>query len=848
MFKVGLKGLLAHKRRLLGTCSAILIGVAFLSATLILGDTMRAGFKTIFSQANENVAVIVRGSSLAESDEIQLRANVPLSLLSTLEGVDGVAEVVPEITGQAQINGSNGKPLGGGGPPTFGAAWSDSDTNPYRVAEGRAPATAGEVVINKSAGESGKLAVGDTTTIRTPDSIEVTIVGLVTFGQADSVGGATYAGFTFDQAQELFIGNTDQVSDFALVADAGVSPDELETRLGPVLPEGVEAITSEELTKEQQGAIDKAFLDFFERFLLIFSGIALIVACFSIYNTFSVILAQRTRESALLRAIGASRRQVLSSMAIEALVVGLVASILGLVVGIGLATLLKGAMDASGSGLPSSGVDLTPRSLILALVAGIVITFLASVIPSIRASGVPPLAALRDVSVDRSAASRARVVVGGILAVLGVGLVLLAALGGGDSSLANAGLGALLCVIALVVLGPLAAKPGGSAIGLIVQKLRGLPGRLARENSVRNPKRTSSTAAALMVGVAIVAMATIFASSIKASFNELIGENLSGDLFVVSTNFGGVGFSPDLATDVAELPEVEHAAGATIGIATIDGVTTPFTSSAPAAFGAIVNPELSEGSIAGLTADQVAVARDIADRRGWTMGQQLPATFIDGTPTTFTIAGIYDRPELVGAEIFVPIETWAPHNPQLSDQSLFITLADGVSIEEGKAAVQPLADKYGAPDVMDRQEYIDLFSSSIDIFLIIVNVLLFLSIIIAVMGIMNTLALSIYERTRELGLLRAVGQTRAQMRSMIRWESAVIAIFGTFGGLVAGLFLGWGFMKAFSNAEGFGTFTAPVGQLITILILGGLFGMLAGVLPARRAAKLDILDSIAADG
>lgn len=844
MFKVGLKGLLAHKRRLIGTCSAVLLGVAFLAGTLVLGDTMRAGFAEVFTQANKNVDVIVRGASEAETPGFSQRQNVPLDLQDTLSSVDGVAEAVPEISGLAEILGADGEPLGGMGPPTLAAAWTDSITNPYRISEGRAPEASGEVVINKGAAETGKLTVGSTTTVRVPDPIQVTIVGLASFGDADSLAGVTFTGFTFDDAQKYFIGNTDQVTDFLLRADSGVTQDELQTRVQSVLPSGVEAITGTESTKELQSDINDAFLGIFERFLLIFTLIALLVASFSIYNTFSVILAQRTRESALLRAIGASRRQVLSAMAFEAVIIGVISSVLGVLAGILLASGLKSALDAAGFGLPSGAVEIKPNSIIIAFVVGLVVTILASLVPSLRASGVPPLAAIREVAVDRASSSRSRAIIGTVFGVIGVLLVFVAGFGRGQ--IAAAIFGSLLCLVAMVVLGPLAAKPAGNVIGTLIQSIRGLPGRLARENAVRNPKRTSSTAAALMVGIAIVTLFTVFGASLKASFNDVFAGSFNGDLVIINNAPGAVGFSPDLTAQVAALPEVEHAAGITTGLADIDGKQVIFTASDPAQLGAVLDPEIISGSLTDLTDDQIAVSEDLATSRGWTMGQTLPISFIDGSTGELTVGGIYKRAELTG-EAVVPIAVWAPHAPQLADQGLLIGLAPGTTTEQGKAAVQPLAEKYGAPDVQDRQEFIDTQAGQIDFLLNIVYVLLALSILIAVMGIANTLALSIYERTRELGLLRAVGETRSQLRSMVRWESAIIALFGTFGGLVLGLFLGWGLVKAVTSSLDFGGFSVPPSQLIVIFVVGGVFGVLAGVLPARRAAKLNILDSIATD-
>ncbi|CAA9240309.1 MAG: ABC transporter, fused permease protein [uncultured Acidimicrobiales bacterium] len=840
MLKVSLKGLLAHKRRLLGTCSAVLLGVAFLAGTLVLGDTIRASFDKVFADATAGTDAVVRGVETVSTEMGTQRRLISEGLLSQLERVDGVALVVPQAEGLAQIIGSDGQAIGGQGPPTLAGNWvNDPALNPYRIAEGREPRAAGEVVIDRGAADLGKLQLGGSVEIRTPDPVQMAIVGIATFGaEADNLGGTTYVGLTLDQAQELLLRREGQVTSFAVRADDGVEQDVLVERLRGVLPEGSEVLSGAALAEELNTDINEAFLGFFETFLLIFTGVALLVATFSIYNTFSVILAQRTRESALLRAIGASRGQVLLSIAIEALVIGVVAAVLGIVAGVLLASALRAAMDAAGFGLPPGGLAITPATIVTSLVVGVVVTLLASLVPAIKASGVAPLAALRDVAIDRTGTSKVRVVLGAALTAVGVALVLYAALA---TELNAAGPGAVLTIIGVVVSGPVVAKPMSRVLGAPL-RARGMSGRLARENAMRNPRRTASTATALMLGVGVVTLFTVIGASIKSSIDDAVSQAFAGDLVISSNNFSGSGISPDAVVAMNALPEVDTAAAVSFGPVRLAGEDRLLTAVNPAELAQVLDIGVTEGSLVGLRPDQFAVFDDLATEKGWQLGTRVPVTFPDGVSAELTVGAIYGSAEITGP-LVLPAAALEPHIARPVITTIILTLNDGVSIDRGQAAVQVVADEYGTPKVLDRDEYVDSIAGQINQFLTVVYVLLALSIVIALMGIANTLSLSVHERTRELGLLRAVGQTRGQLRSMVRWESVIIAVFGTLGGVAIGLFIAWAVVKALAD-EGFNAFAAPIGQLLIVLVVGALVGVLAGIRPARRAAKLDVLRAI----
>jgi putative ABC transport system permease protein len=849
MLNVTLRGLRAQKRRMFGTFLAVFLGIAFLSGTLVLGDTLRANFDTLFADANAGTDAVVRSASTIEADggrgpDVDGRSLVPSSLADRLKAVPGVAAAEPSISGYGQLIGSDGKAVGGNGPPRLAGNWiTDAELNPYRLVEGRAPRTAEEVVVNRGAAEAGKLHVGDTTIVQTPEPVRVTIVGIATFGNGDGFGAVTFTAFTQSGAEAHVTKKPGQASSIAVRAQPGVSQRVLAERIRPQVGDGNEVLTGAQFTAESTDQIGRQFLNLFTAFLTVFAGVALLVASFSIYNTFSILVAQRSRESALLRALGAARAQIVTSVVVEALLIGLLASAAGLLGGVGIAGLLKGLFDSFGFSLPAGGLAFQASTAVTCMLVGTIVTLVAGVFPAVKASRVAPIAALRENAVEAARTSRLRAGAGATLTALGVAVVLTAVLGDGGSVLALAGLGAVLTMVGVVVFGPVVARPAAAVVGWPLARLRGVTGGLARQNAMRNPRRTSGTAAALMVGVGVVTLFTVFAASIRSSIDDTVSKSFGGDLVVRTGSFGGGGLSPALAGELTALPEVRTAVGLGQGVAQVDGKGRRITVADVASLGKVLDVEVKEGSLERLGATQVAVSADTAKSHGWGIGTPLPFRFVDGTTADFTIGAIYDVADLTG-DYVVSRATWAPHAAQDVDSQVLIGLEPGVSLSAGKAAVTGVTAAAGGADVLDRKEYVASVAQRVDMMLGIVYVLLFLAIVIALMGIANTLTLAIHERTRELGLLRAVGQSRRQLRSMVRWESVIIALFGTVGGLGLGVFLGWALVQA-AAAGGFGTFAAPVGRLAVVLVAGAVAGVLAGVGPARRAAKLDVLAAIA---
>jgi putative ABC transport system permease protein len=850
MIKISLQSAWVRKRRLIGTFLAVFIGVAFLSGTLALGATLSANFDTLFSSVTRGTDAAVRGATKVSGDSPRpQRGPVDQSVVAEVRGVGGVSAAQPYVEGLGTILGRDGKAIGGNGPPRIAANWvPNSDLNPYHVVEGREPQAADEVVINKGAADSGNLHVGDTTVVQTPDPVTVRIVGIAKFGSEDGLGGSTFVAFTLDSAQRHLMARPGQVTS-VLVKSDGISQTALVQRVDRVLPSGVEAVTGAQLTTENIDDVNQVFLNSLRTFLVVFAGIALLVATFSIYNTFSIIGAQRSRESALLRAVGATRRQVLVSTLIESLLVGLVASIAGLVGGVGVAGLLKGMFDAFGFALPAGGLVFGTSTIITALVVGVVVTLIAGVAPAVRASRVRPMAALRDAAAEAPRVSTARIIAGFAIGAVGVATVLAAVLGNGSSVLAWAGLGALLTIVGVVVFGPAVAGPVGGALGAPLARLRGVTGSLARGNATRNPRRTSATAAALLVGVAVVTLFTTFGSSIKASMDQSISQSFGGDLVISSGSFGRANLSPRLAADVGRLPEVQTAVGVGEGVADIGPNSQNLRIVDPAKLPSVLDVDVQAGSLADVGNRQLAVAKTLADDSHWKVGSVVPLTFVDGTTTPFTVAALYGNSDVAG-DVLMTRAAWAPHALQDIDRTVMIKLKPGVSLVAGKAAVERTATSYGSPTVEDRTEFAASAAQGVNMILGLIYVLLFLAIVIASMGIANTLSLSIHERTRELGVLRAVGQTRAQLRSMVRWESTIVSTFGAIGGVGVGVFLGWALVKAAANSGGgpgsLGVFAVPAPQLVVVLLLGAVVGVLAGVRPARRAARLNVLEAIAA--
>ena len=843
MTRLTLRNIRAHKRRLVGTALAIVLGVAFLSATLVMGDTMRDSFTGLYDEMTAGTDVVVRNETVMGSEDLEQRGPVSAEMVDRLASVDGVAAAAPGIEGSVQILDRHGDPIGGDGPPVLADNWvEDEILNPMVIREGRAPEGPGEVAIDRDSARKAGLTVGETTTVRTPAPLELELVGTYTLGDNDALNGATSVSFETEVAAELMT-EPGQLSTIRLRAESGVSSELLRDRVAAELDPGFEALTGAELADEYQADTEKAFLNILNTALLVFAGIALLVASFSIHNTFSIIVAQRSRESALLRALGASRGQVLFATALEASVIGLMGSAMGLAAGVGLAVGLEALLASAGMELVTSGVVVETPALAAGMIVGLVVTLVSAIVPSLKASRVAPLAALRELAVDQGSVSRSRTIAGP--ALVGTGLIMVvtgALVDGGSASLA--GLGAAVLVVGTVVLGPVVARPVTAVIGSPLAVAGGTTGRIARRNVSRNPRRTAGSATALLVGVAVVALMATFASSLKTSMDQVVDRTFRGDL-VLDSGWSGVGMSPELTREIGELDEVDTSFGLALAVLTLDGRDEMPLAADTESLGEVADLGVVEGSVDDLQPGQLAISENYAESHDLAMGSTVTAAFADGAQQELSVSAVYAERDLMG-DLVITTDDWIPHAGRTpTDLMVLVGLADGVSVDEGRAAVQAASDAHAGPTVQDRDEYLDTMGAELDQLLYLVYGLLGLAVLIALMGIANTLSLAIHERTRELGLLRAVGQSRRQLRSTVRWESVITAVFGTVGGIGLGTFLGWGLVKAALSSQGFGAVTIPTTTLLVVTGLAAVAGVLAAVRPARRAARLDILEAVA---
>ena len=554
MFKIALKSTLAKKLRLISTALSVILGVAFLAGTLVFTDTIKRTFDDLFADVFAGTDSYVRSESTVDLGMgNEQRGRIPESVIDTVRGVPGVNDAQGIVQGFAQLVGTDGKAIGnpGQGAPTFGMNYVSGRMSPWQLTEGSRPPGPGELLIDKGSADKGGFEIGDTVTVLTQTGPhELPLVGTARFGTVDSPGGASVSVFDLATAQEVLLGGASEIDAVMVQAVEGVSEEEMTARLAGEIPAGTEALTGTQITQEAQNSIAEG-LGFFNTFLLVFAAIGLVVACFTIYNTFQIIVTQRTREMALLRSLGATRRQVMWTQLLEAVFIGLFASIVGLFAGVGVAGLLKAMLSAFGIDIPAGGTVFAARTAVVALVVGTGVTIVSAVFPSRRASRVPPIAAIRDVAIDHSGRSRRALVTGAMLTVLGVG-GFVAGLAG--SGIEWVGIGALATFVGVFTLGPLIARPVTRAIGAPLPAVAGITGSLARENAMRNPKRTARTGGALMVGVALVAGITVIAASVKDWTRDIFERSFTGD-FVVSTNtFGFGGLSPDLAEQLNRAP------------------------------------------------------------------------------------------------------------------------------------------------------------------------------------------------------------------------------------------------------------------------------------------------------
>ena len=846
MFRVALASVLGNKIRLALTALAIVIGVAFVSGSFVLTDSIDRAFGGLLAEVNEGTDLYVNGVSEVDpgflGDQPGAGPTVPAEVADEVRAVEGVTEVVPTIEGTARVIGPDGEPVGGMGPPTFAYSWSGpEEAGPLTLREGRAAAGPDEATLDAATAETTGYQVGDTLPVQLADGRqEFELVGITGFGEEDNLLGATIVTFDLETAASL-LGRQDEYDSIAVVGDGTVSAEDLQDRVAAAV-DGfeVEVVTADAAQAEQQESINQG-LQFINVALLTFAGIAVFVGIFLIVNTFSIIVAQRSREFALLRAVGASANQVLLAVIVEALVVGLVAGVVGLVAGIGLSELMRSVFDAIGFGFPDGGLVVEPRTIVVALVIGVVVTTLAAIGPARRASRVSPMEALRaDASGGDDRPGRGRIALGLLALVAGAAGIALGLAGAGPQPAAAAGGGAALAFLGVALLAPLLSRPAVALLGALPSR-RGVPGRLARNNAGDNPKRTASTASALMIGVALVSFVSIFAASASASVNALFADQLGADFIVTQAGFGPGGIPAGLPEDLAAADDLGAVTPVANTFVEVDDTVEAMAAVDGAEAASLIQFDVSEGRIEDL-AGGVMVHRDRAEADGLAVGDQIDVTFGDGA-ATLPVAGIFESRDLIGADLVTDLATFEQVGAESTVVLVLADAADGVDAAAARTTVDRVADDYVGVQVQDQAELAQTSRNSVDMILNVIIGLLALALVIALIGIVNTLALSVFERTREIGLLRAVGMTRSQVRSMIRWESVIVAVFGAALGVAVGSLFGWALVTA-SADQGLQVLEFPATRLVVYVVVAGVAGVLAAVLPARRAARLDVLQAV----
>ena len=843
MFRIALKGILGRKARLILTSLAVILGTAFLSGTSVFSATLNRTFDNLFADVFQNVDGYVRSTQVIEADfGFEERQRIPVDLVDIVESVPGVKDASPDIQAFARIIGKDGKPLGsdGQGPPTFGSIGEQFEGALWTVSEGKWPMGSTEVALDEASAKNGGYEVGDIVKIAAQSgSRDFTMVGIASYGDVRSPGGATFALFDQVTASE-FLAKPGFIDAILVKGDGSRSDEKLAADISAAISAEykIETLTGAEITKETQDQIGSA-LAFFGILLSTFSFIALGVGCFVIYNVFSISAAQRERENALLRAIGASRKQVTRALLFESVAVGVVGSLIGLVAGIGLSKGLSALLKAIGIDLPSGGLVVSLNTVQQTVLVGLLVTVASAYLPARRAGKVPPLAAMRSTVLENIGTGRARLIGGLVTILLGVAVVV-AVIAGADNSFL--GIGILGVFIGTIILGPVIARPVALFLGRPAARLRGITGVMARQNSARNPKRTARTASPVLIGVALVTAVTALAASIKGQIDDVFSQQFKGDYAINSDNRGFGGLSPTLADDINKLSVVSKATGIGLLTVKINGKGQYLTTITPDTIEGVYDIGLIDVAYKDLGPADIFIGQSYAERKSIAVGDSLDVELTDGTVRKLAVKGLYEYDDLAGNYV-VSRALFAGTTVVSFDFGVYISKKPDVSDAEARAVLGAAVKEYGQGELLSKSEYIDKQSGQVNQLLGLIYGLLALSVIIAVVGIVITLLLSVFERQRELGLLRAVGMTRSQVRTTVRWESVITSLLGAVMGVILGIGLGWVIVYALRD-QGLNTFSLPVASTFSIMVLSFVVGLLAAIYPAWRATRVDILSAL----
>ncbi|MFE3648647.1 ABC transporter permease [Streptomyces sp. NPDC059152] len=856
MLKTALRNVLAHKARLLMTALAVLLGVAFVAGTLIFSDTVGEAVKNASAKNLKDVAVSVQAVSDPDTGagpgkDGKRTTALDERLADRIRALPGVASVRSDVTGEATLAGRDGEPIGNGwqNRAVNYQPGKDGKDGRYRLVQGRGPASAGELALAETTAKAAGAKVGDTVRFATDGPVLTKkLVGIVATDDPAVTAGGSLALFDTGTAQKLYL-HPGQFDELVVAAAPGTDQQALTAKVRALLPANRAVATSgSELAAEQARMIAQQN-SALSKTLLTFAGIALFVGVFIIANTFTMLISQRSREIALLRAVGASRRQVVRSVLVEAALLGLVSSVVGFALGAGIAVGLRAVLDANGAGFPDGPVVVSPAAVLSSLGVGVLVTVLAAWLPSRKAARIAPVEALS--SVEAAPAARSLVVrntLGGLVAGAGVAVMLwVSTLNSGDD-LPIAMAGSMLTLTGVIILAPLLSRPLVSLAGAATTRLFGVSGKLAKENALRNPRRTAATGSALMIGLTLITGMTVVGHSAQVAMDEMAGSALTADYQVKTSTY--VGLDPKLSAKVAEVPGVEAMAplrgtgfstdagpGRDSGFGFLRGTDLD-------QIGKVTRLTVTQGSLAAVKAGGIAVSESGAKEHGWHAGDTVRVEFYDKKKTALKVAAVYADNEALGSS-FASTALVDPHLDRFRNDELLVKTANGPSPALAAEIRRALGDS-PLVKIQNRDDLRKETAGQIDTIVNMVYGLLGMAVIIAVVGVVNTLAMSVFERTREIGMLRAIGLARSGIKQMVRLESVVISLFGAVLGMALGIFLAWAGGSLVGSSFPTYTLLLPWGRLGLFLLIALVVGVLAAVWPARRAARLNVLEAIGA--
>ncbi|MFD9903842.1 ABC transporter permease [Streptomyces sp. NPDC059063] len=836
MFRTALRNVLAHKARLLMTVLAVMLGVAFVSGTLVFTDTFGSAYKNKSAKSFDHVSVAIRPDGGSDDGDGKQPPRLTDALLNKAKKLPGADSAIGTYSGFTALADKDGK-LVGGDWGTTGANYypgKDGKDPRYDFTKGAAPKSAADIALDSRTADRTGYQVGDTVRYSTDGPVRTAKVsGIFDTDDGSVVAGGSLVVFDNDTARKVL--DRDEYDEIDVKAAAGTSETALKASVDKILPKDTDADTGAALKADQDRMIEQN-TSAMSQVLLIFAGIALFVGIFIIANTFTMLVAQRTKELALMRAVGASRRQVTRSVLIEAFIVGLVAAVAGFALGIGVAVGLESLMNAGGASLPDGPLKIGPTTILTALLIGVVVTMLAAWLPGRRAAKIPPVAAMN--SVHATPTTRGLVVrntIGSLIVALGVVMLFM------EDNYVMAG-GAGVVLVGVIVLTPLLSRPFIAASAPLLRPL-GVTGKLARLNSVRNPRRTASTASALMIGLTLITAMTVVATSMSSAINKMAADSLKADYTVSMANYQPL--TPKVRTDLAKLPDVEASSPLRNAFGEADGTSTRITGIDPKSFDKLVSLDYTSGSAAELKGNSTLIDDKTADEKGLKAGDTVPVKFDDDKTVQLRIAGVYEANEMLDG-LFMPTSVVDPHLDKIADKQVLLKMKGGASDKAEDAIVKALGDN-PAIKIQDKDDISNEIGGAINMMLNMLYGLLAMAILVAVLGVINTLAMSVFERKHEIGMLRAIGLDRAKVKQMVRLESVVISLFGAVLGVGLGLFLGWVAGDSISGTVKTYTMEIPAGRILIFLVIAAVVGVLAAVWPARSAARLNPLQAIKSD-